>query len=74
MPPSPTSIAAVQSTLASKRLGTPVFVLLPLRKPGQGDAVVPRLAQLSAPSASWLGQPLEPDLRPGAAASGHRRV
>jgi hypothetical protein len=50
---------AVQSTLAGKRLGTPVFVRYQLTSQDRADAVLPRLAHLVAVVRSWLNQPLE---------------
>ena len=50
---------AVQSTLASKRLGRPVFVRYLFCGPDKADAALPRLAQLTAAVRDWLGQPLE---------------
>src|SRR5438309_3556194 len=50
---------AVQSTLASKRLGRPVFVRYLLCSRDKAEAALPRLAQLTAAVRDWLGQPLE---------------
>jgi hypothetical protein len=50
---------AVQATLASKRLGTPVFVRYLFFGTLPADAVLPRLALLTATVGDWLGQPLE---------------
>jgi hypothetical protein len=50
---------AVQTTLASKRLGTPVFVRYLQQGLDPGEAVVPRLARATAAVRDWLGQPLE---------------
>jgi hypothetical protein len=50
---------AIAATLASKRLGQPVFVrylLVGLDKP---EAVVPRLAQAAAVVRDWVAQPLD---------------
>jgi hypothetical protein len=48
---------AVETAL--KRLGTPVFVRYLAQSPIKGDAVIARLAQISATIRAWLGQPLE---------------
>ncbi len=48
----------VQATLASKRLGTPVFVRYLWQSPDKGAAVLTRLAVLTAQVRDWLGQPL----------------
>jgi hypothetical protein len=50
---------AVQSTLASKRLGRLVFVRYLLCSRDKAEAALPRLAQLSATVRDWIGQPLE---------------
>src|SRR5947209_11978672 len=50
---------AVQSTLASKRLGRPVFVRYLLHSQDKPDAALPRLAHLTAAVREWVGQPLE---------------
>jgi hypothetical protein len=50
---------AVQSTLASKRLGRPVFVRYLLCSRDKAEAALARLAQLTAAVRDWLGQPLE---------------
>ncbi len=51
---------AVENTLASKRLGTPVFVrYLYHDAAGNAPAVTARLARTSATIRAWLGQPLE---------------
>ncbi len=49
---------AVETALASGRLGTPVFVRYLLLVPDPPDAVTTRLAQLAATANGWLGQPL----------------
>lgn len=48
--------SAVRATIASKRLGRPVFVRLTLRGPCQRRDLLPRLGQLSNLAATWLGQ------------------
>jgi hypothetical protein len=50
---------AVQTTLASKRLGTPVFVRYLFHAAGKGPAALGRLARIVAMVREWLGQPLE---------------
>jgi hypothetical protein len=50
---------AVQFTLATKRLGRPVFVRYLLCSRDRADAALPRLAQLTAAVRDWLGQSLE---------------
>src|SRR5437879_5527695 len=50
---------AVQATLASKRLGRPVFVRYLLCSRDRAEAALPRLAQLTAAVRAWVGQPLE---------------
>ncbi|MCI0377071.1 MAG: hypothetical protein L0215_05670 [Gemmataceae bacterium] len=48
---------AVETTLASKRLGTPVFVRYHFH--AVAKQAVTRLAQISATIGAWLNQPLE---------------
>src|SRR5262245_49748853 len=50
---------AVQSTLASKRLGRPVFVRYLFCGQDKTDTALPRLAQLTAAVRDWIAQPLE---------------
>lgn len=50
---------AVQATIASKRLGQPVFVRYLLCSRDRADAVPARLTQLTAAVRDWLGQVLE---------------
>ena len=50
---------AVQSTLAAKRLGHPVFVRYLFSGQDKADTALPRLAQLTAAVRDWIGQPLE---------------
>ena len=61
---------AVQSTLAGKRLGQPVFVRLTFQGLEKSEGVAPRLAQLSAAVQQWIGSPLEQLHAVGSAASG----
>ena len=62
---------AVQSTLASKRLGTPVFVRYSVQSQDKAEAAVQRLAQLAAVARDWLGQALERVYAVGAPKNGH---
>lgn len=50
---------AVQTTLASKRLGTPVFARYLFHSPGKGNEITQRLARIVGLVRDWLGQPLE---------------
>ena len=50
---------AVETTLASKRLGTPVFVRYLFHSAGKASDVVARLARIVGKVREWLGQPLE---------------
>ena len=50
---------AVQATLASKRLGRPVFVRYLLCSQDRAEAALPRLAQLTAVIRDWIGQQIE---------------
>jgi hypothetical protein len=50
---------AVQTTLANQRLGRPVFVRYLVQSLQAPDALVPRLAQITAVVRDWLRQPLE---------------
>ena len=65
---------SVQETLASKRLGTPVFVRYLLRSPEQPAAVPARLAWIAGVVRDWLGQPLERIYVQGQAKNGHLDV
>ena len=49
---------AVQTTLASKRLGKPVFVRYLVQSQEKADAVMPRLARVIGDVREWLGQQL----------------
>jgi hypothetical protein len=49
---------AVAATLASKRLGQPVFVRLLLHGLDKAEAVPAKLAHAAAAARDWLGQPL----------------
>ncbi len=62
---------AVQTALASKRLGTPVFARYLYHTPLKGQAVVARLTKMSATVRDWINQPLERILAQGSAASRH---
>ncbi len=61
---------AVQSTLASKRLGRPVFVRYLLCSQDQAGSVPARLTQLVASVRDWLDQQLERVHATGAPKSG----
>jgi hypothetical protein len=50
---------SVQTAIASKRVGRPVFVRYTLQGLDQPDAVVPKLARATAAVREWVGQPLE---------------
>jgi hypothetical protein len=62
---------AVQTTIASKRLGTPVFVRYLYHSPLRGPAILARLARTTAAVREWLGAPLERILAQGNATSRH---
>ncbi|MSQ96057.1 MAG: hypothetical protein EXR98_16090 [Gemmataceae bacterium] len=62
---------AVQTTLASKRLGTPVFARYLYHSPLKGQAIITRLAKTAAAVRDWLNQPLDRVLAQGASASRH---
>ena len=70
MPPLADLHRAVQTTLAGKRLGRPVFVRYTLHGPEKAEAVVPRLAQLVVVVRGWLGQPPERVYAVGSPADG----
>jgi hypothetical protein len=50
---------AVGATLASGRLGRPVFVRYTLQGLDRSEAITSRLTQITATVRDWLGQPLE---------------
>jgi hypothetical protein len=50
---------SVQTAIASKRVGRPVFVRYTFQGLEQPDAVVPKLANAAAAVREWIGQPLE---------------
>jgi hypothetical protein len=62
---------AVQATIASKRLGKPVFVRCLVQGLDKPDSIAPKLATLAATVQDWLGQPLDRVYALGSAASGH---
>lgn len=62
---------AVQTTIASKRLGTPVFARYLYHSPLKGQAVLTRLAKTTAAVRDWLNTPLERILAQGSSASRH---
>ncbi len=61
---------AVQSTLAGKRLGTPVFVRYLVHSQDKPGAVLDRLAHLTATVSGWLGQAVERIYGLGSATNG----
>jgi hypothetical protein len=61
----------VQSTLTSKRLGTPVFVRYLYHYAGEGPAVLARLARVVDAVRAWLAQPLERIHAQGSVAGRH---
>jgi hypothetical protein len=61
---------AVETTLASGRLGRPVFVRYLVQSRDPGETVIPRLARLLCVIRAWLGQPLERLYGVGSAAAG----
>lgn len=65
---------AVQATLASKRLGQPVFVRYTLQTQDEPKSILPRLAQTAAVVREWLGQPLASVYATGSTDSGHVSV
>src|SRR5262245_20826336 len=50
---------AIESVLASKRLGRPVFVRYLLQGLDKPEAIVPRLTQTAAVVRDWIGPPLD---------------
>ncbi len=64
----------VQTTLASKRLGIPVFVRYLLRSPEKTETTPARLAWLAGIVRDWLGQPLERVYVQGQVKNGHLDV
>src|SRR5262245_44988640 len=50
---------SIQATLASKRLGRPVFVRCTLQGLDKPETVLPRLAQVAGLVRQWLDQPLD---------------
>jgi hypothetical protein len=62
---------AVQSTLASKRLGTLAFVRYSVQSQDKAEAALQRLAQLAAVVRDWLGQTLERIYALGTPKNGH---
>jgi hypothetical protein len=49
---------AVQATIASKRLGRPVFVRYTIQGLDKPETIVPQLARATTGVQDWLGQPL----------------
>jgi hypothetical protein len=62
---------SVQTALASKRLGTPVFVRYLLQTQDKPAGAVTRLAQIAGAVRDWLGQVIERVYAIGPAKSGH---
>lgn len=62
---------AVQTTLASKRLGTPVFARYQFHAALKGQAVVARLAKSAATVRDWFNVPVERVFAQGSVASRH---
>jgi hypothetical protein len=60
----------VQAALAGKRLGKPVFVRYLYQGRDTAEAVLPRLARITAAVQDWLGQPLDRLYAVGSAAGG----
>jgi hypothetical protein len=50
---------SVQATLASKRLGTPVFVRCTFQGQAKADTILPTLTRLAGAAQEWLGQTAE---------------
>jgi hypothetical protein len=50
--------AAVRSVIASKRIGTPVFVRVILQGPDEGDSLLAKLSRMAFLARQWLGQDL----------------
>jgi hypothetical protein len=61
---------AVQGTIASKRIGKPVFVRYLVQGADKTDAVPARLARITETVQDWLGQPLERVYAVGTSAGG----
>jgi hypothetical protein len=70
MPPLGDLHRAVQTTLASKRLGCPVFARYTLQGV-EKDALVPALARAAGTVRDWMGQPLDSVYAVGSVESGH---
>jgi hypothetical protein len=62
---------AIQSAIASKRLGQPVFARYVLHGPPSADGIVPRLARTMACVRGWMAQPLDRVYALGSVESGH---
>jgi hypothetical protein len=61
----------VQATLASKRLGQPVFVRYTIQGLDKAEAILPRLAHTAGTVKDWFGQPLTRVYAVGSVESGH---
>ncbi len=61
---------AVQATLATKRVGTPVFARLLIQGQEKAEAIPAQLARAAGMVKEWMGQPLNRVLATGSAADG----
>ena len=61
---------AVRGTIASQRIGRPVFVRCTAQGPEQGNALIGRLARLAELAGEWIGQPMVRIAAVGSAESG----
>jgi hypothetical protein len=50
---------SVQTTLASRRMGTPVFVRYLLHRAARGEAVLAHVVRIAAVVRGWLGAPVQ---------------
>lgn len=62
---------AVQTTIAGKQLGTPVFVRYLYHSPLKSPAILARLAKTLAAVRDWMGQPIERLFIQGSEATRH---
>jgi hypothetical protein len=51
--------ASVETTLASKRLGTPLFVRYLFQSQDKNGVILARLTQVAGTIRDWMGQPIE---------------
>src|SRR5262245_2027311 len=61
----------VQTTLAGKQVGTPVFVRYLYHSPLKGPAILARLAKTLVAVRTWMNQPIERIFAQGTQASRH---